>query len=303
MSYDTWKASVVGKRIDIDNSGDFDCVDIPKSWAVYLFGNWTTTLGYGNAKDIYANANPKYWQKIPNDKTNASQLPQQGDVMVFGPTPASGYTNQTQNPYGHTGVVDSATSSGYTIIQQASGTNAAASARYWAWKYRPCIGWLRPIAQVTAPPAQGEDMAMTADFVTKMYQYVGGRTPTKSEIDGQVKSGTPASLLNGFIANHDTAVERLGAQITTLEAQVKSLTATVTTLQKNLDSLNQELATADDDNADLKKTNEALTTRQAELNKIIQVQQNQLLANNCTTSVSIKQAVRVLVQAFKDWIK
>jgi hypothetical protein len=293
MSYATWRNQTIGQRIDIDHTGDFDCTDIPKTWAVYLFGNWTTTLGYGNAKDIYANANPKYWQKIPNDKSNANQLPQQGDVMVFGPTPAAGYTNQYDNPYGHTGVVDSATSSGYTIIQQASGTNAAASARYWAWKYRPCIGWLRPIPQVSTP--QGGDM-LTRQNIIDEYQVNRGAAPSEAEIAAHLNGGTWASLSLGF--KTENAARRAAA-----DKAVKDVQALLSTKTK-------ELETSEYANTDLKRTITGQQTQIGELNKYKQVQakeigklQNLLVTHGGEATITVKQAVQVLVRAFKDWIK
>lgn len=154
ISYQTWKSSTVGRGWDMDGSGDWDCVDVPKSWAVALYGDWVHTIGYGNAKDLFANASDDFFGKITNDRNDPNQLPIQGDILVFGATPEAGYANTFQNPYGHTGVLDSCDSNGYTIISQASGTGELAEPRYNAWNFRPCIGWLRPrnITPPAAPP-------------------------------------------------------------------------------------------------------------------------------------------------------
>lgn len=145
MSYDTWKTKVMsGPPIDIDHSGDADCVDVPKSWAIDCFPNvrWQDSIGYGNAKDLYFGSSPKYFQKIPYAK---GLIPKQGDIIVFDATPASGYTNQYINPDGHTGIVDAANSSTYTLIQQESGTGEKPHLATWAWNYRPPLAFLRPI--------------------------------------------------------------------------------------------------------------------------------------------------------------
>jgi len=76
------------------------------------------------------------------------------------------------------------------------------------------------------PTSQGENqMGMSNDFVTKMYQYVAGRNPSSDEVAAQAAHGTPASLLQGFIDNKDLATVNLGATIAQLNNTVSSLTA------------------------------------------------------------------------------
>lgn len=149
--FQQWKNNTLGQGWDIDGSGDWDCVDMAKSWAVFLYGDWVNTIGYGNAKDLFYGASDYYFDKIVNDVNDPNQLPQQGDIMMFDATPHAGYTNTYNNPYGHTGVLDSADGNGYTIIAQASGTGQVAHLDTKPWKYRPCIGWLRPKDLTPAP--------------------------------------------------------------------------------------------------------------------------------------------------------
>lgn len=158
MNYASWRSKILNSPpIDIDNSGDFDCVDVPKDYAISLFPGvrWQDSIGYGNAKDLFIGANPKYFEKIPYRK---GLIPKQGYVAVFGATPAPGYTNQYVNPDGHTGVIDSANGSIYTLIQQDSGTGEKPHLATWPWDYRPPIGFLRPIVVNTV---KEEVMAMT----------------------------------------------------------------------------------------------------------------------------------------------
>ena len=153
--YQAWRQQTVdpGVGIDIDNSGDFDCVDVSKSWAVFNYGNWIDTIGYGNAKDLYNGASDHYFEKIPNNPDDPNQLPLQGDILMFSETPYPGYTNQYNNPYGHTGVLDSCDATGYTLISQSSGTGQPPQPHYATWHFRHCIGWLRPRDLTPAPPA------------------------------------------------------------------------------------------------------------------------------------------------------
>ena len=138
-------------------------------------------------------------------------------------------------------------------------------------------------------PVQGDDMPLTRQDIIDEYQVNRGANPSEAEIAGHLKGGTWRSLSLAFKKeNNDrrAAADKLAND-----------------LQAQLTAKQLELDEADNRSDDLNKTIDNLTTRQGELNKIIQVQQNQLTANNCTTTVSIKQAVQVLVQAFKDWIK
>src|SRR6185295_1372087 len=122
--YAAWKKSVLGvKPLDIDNSGSVDCVDVPKSWAQFLFPGvpWQTSVGYGDARFTFDNANPFYFDKLRNaGGSKPSVTPKQGDVAVYGLTPSLGFVNQYENPYGHVGVVDSVYDGGVTLVQQES---------------------------------------------------------------------------------------------------------------------------------------------------------------------------------------
>lgn len=152
--YSDFKASVQGTVV-----GDGQCVALvvnnSRAYIEHLFPgvNWTTIIApVTGAKDIAGKPN-SYLTWIANDHNNPDQLPIQGDIMVFDATPQAGYTNQFNNPYGHTGVCDSADPSGYSLLQQNSPTNgAAANVTRYAWKYRPCLGWYRANTPSTTPP-------------------------------------------------------------------------------------------------------------------------------------------------------
>jgi hypothetical protein len=162
MSYATFKANVLGKHI-----GDSQCVALvvnnPQAWAEVLYPSvvWTNIFApVVGARQLFSDANPAYFTPIANDHNNPSQIPQQGDIMVFDATPHVGYTNTFVNPYGHTGLCDSADASGYNLLQQnAPASGAPVNVTHYAWNVRPCIGWLRPVvhsapAPVPTPVAQ-----------------------------------------------------------------------------------------------------------------------------------------------------
>lgn len=146
--FSTWKNSVIGVGLDIDHAYQNQCVDVVLSWGQVLFPGipWNVVFPpVPDAKDLFANCNKKYFTPIVNNHDDPNQVPEQGDIMVFGPTPEPGYSNQFLNPAGHTGVCDSATSEGYMLVQQ-DGSNPKGKTfeAFAVWKFRPCTGWLTP---------------------------------------------------------------------------------------------------------------------------------------------------------------
>ena len=154
--YQGWKPTVLGEVI-----GDGQCVSLvvnnPKAYAEALFPgiNWQSIFPpVGAAKQLMSDANQQYFEAIPNDHNDPNQVPQQGDVMVFDATPQAGYTNSFNNPYGHTGICESADANGYVLLQQNSPfSGVPVNATHYPWNYRPCLGWLRPVSQVAPAPA------------------------------------------------------------------------------------------------------------------------------------------------------
>ena len=148
--YPAFKAKVLGKVI-----GDGQCVALivnnSNAYTEFLWPGVTWTNIFApvpSAKDLFTDANPKYFQAIANNHNDPNQVPLQGDVMVFGPTPAPGFSNTFNNPDGHAGICDSASSAGYALLQQNSPSSGSpVNVKQYPWKFRPCIGWLRPVAQ------------------------------------------------------------------------------------------------------------------------------------------------------------
>lgn len=153
MSYLAFKQSVLGKKI-----GDGECVSLvvnnPQAYCEYLFPGirWTEIMApVEGAKDLAGKSN-KYLTWVPNDHANVNQLPEQGDIMVFGATPAAGYTNTYDNPYGHTGICDHATATYYSLLQQnAPAFGQSVNVTTYGWRVRPCLGWYRPKVSTPKP--------------------------------------------------------------------------------------------------------------------------------------------------------
>lgn len=250
MAYADFKAAMLARTtgLDIDGSGDFDCVDIAKAYAQNLFGTYSGIVGYGNAVDLWGNINETYFTKIANDPKDPNQLPLQGDIMVFGATPKLGYTNQYDNPFGHIGVCDSANSSGYTLLQQSSGTGKKPWLQYQPWNFRPTLGWYRP-KQVTT---QGDTMNQEAG--TEMYRTVLHREPESAAGASQWNGQTPAAALRAvrgaewqILDNKLKAYDTLQAQVAELsnrptKAEYETLVSTINAAKDTAASLEAQLA-------------------------------------------------------------
>lgn len=130
-SLQTWKNSVFGKRIDFDNAS-YDCVDVSKSWIMYLTDkNWTEVAGWGNAKDIYS-----FWKDTFLSKVPRGNAPQLGDIVVM--------NGQVGGGYGHTGVVVGIDGRNITIYQQNTFTQQAVYTGVFDAYASYITGFLRP---------------------------------------------------------------------------------------------------------------------------------------------------------------
>lgn len=149
MTFEQWRAGAIGRGMDPDGVYGFQCTDVAKDYAQAIFPgvSWVNSIGYGDAKNLYAGANGKYFDKIPNDPHDPNQLPITGDIIV--------YNSTATNPYGHIAVVVSANSAGVTVIEQDGFSPTKPAYQYMrAWGRAPCIGWLRPKLTVNVAPDQ-----------------------------------------------------------------------------------------------------------------------------------------------------
>lgn len=192
-TFTDWKDSVLGKALDIDNNSGPQCVDTIKSWAEYITGkSWTVTVGFGNAKDVFDNASSVYFDKIVNDHSNASQVPVQGDIVVFAASTEPGYTSVYPNPYGHTAVVEDASPNRLILVQQDGSTGqGTVQVKERQWRYTRCIGWLHP--------KSGSDPVQTTHPETVKPGTWNVRTAPS--LDGAIRAG---NVLGGQV--YDTII-------------------------------------------------------------------------------------------------
>lgn len=156
----TWENGVLGKVLDTDNVAKDagQCSQVPISWAEYCFPGIVHTkllpAANGNGGvDTWADRGTAYFTWIANNPSDRNQLPLPGDVIVFGATPAKGFTMTYENPYGHAAVVKAASVSGYTIVEQNEPVGSGVHDGSYPWSLRPALGWFRPNLPmaVTAP--------------------------------------------------------------------------------------------------------------------------------------------------------
>lgn len=176
--YQTWKNSVLGQPLDIDRAYGDQCVDVVLDWGEALFPGvaWSTLFPpVPAAKQLFESHNDKYFEAITNNHNDSNQLPEQGDIMVFDGRP--GYED------GHTGVCDSASPEGYTLVMQ-DGSNPIGTTflQFRPWAYRSCIGWLRARDQVpvgTTPSQSSDSKLFLPSSVLKwrVYRVAGPWTP------------------------------------------------------------------------------------------------------------------------------
>ena len=218
--YLDWKPTVLGKVI-----GDGECVALvvntPQSYveALYPGIKWQTIIpSVPSAKDLFGDANEAYFQTITNDHANVYQLPLQGDIMVFGATPAAGYTNNFVNPDGHCGVCDSATPTGYTLLQQNSPSSGSpANLKEYPWNFRPCLGWLRPVSTPTPTPPVPQGQTIFLPKTTgpwHLYKVGGPYNPNvKADVKGILyPSKFPPGLTYAIVNNRGNGVYTINTQ-------------------------------------------------------------------------------------------
>ena len=214
-SFNAWLATVNGKKL-----GNGDCGQVPYSWASYL----NPSLPHGGLPTVtdskdFAGFSGNGWTWIANNHNDPNQVPVQGDVMVFGATPASGYTNTYPNPAGHSGVCDSATSATYTLVQQnAPSTGEGVNVTTYPWKFRPCLGWIHygsysPPAPTPSPtPAPAQTITLPATTGPwHLYEPGGPYNPNNAaDVLGQlVPSKFPGGLTYTILATLGNGVYRI----------------------------------------------------------------------------------------------
>ncbi|MFT4471690.1 CHAP domain-containing protein [Arthrobacter sulfonylureivorans] len=142
--------TAVGRGMNPDRAYDYQCKDLADQYGMEIFGTKLfVAIGAGDAKFVLARANTKYWTVIKDDFGNANQIPQRGDLIVWG--------GNANNPSGHVALVEKADQYGVDVFQQDGFNRFTPTHRArlgYDNKYTGrVIGWLRPKLTVTAKVA------------------------------------------------------------------------------------------------------------------------------------------------------
>lgn len=218
----TWKNAVNGVGLNVDGAFGDQCVDVDLSWGMACFPGyaWSTIFPpTPYAKNLLETYNPKFFTRVYNDHNDPNQLPPQGAVVVYGATPAAGYTNQFPNLAGHTGVCDYANLVGVNLVQQdGSNPNGRTFIAMRAWRYSPCLGWLIP-KTAPAPPAPAPTPAPTGKTlflpasVQKWRVYnLGGPYVVGRELGFIWPSYFPPGLTYKILGNIAGSIYRINTQ-------------------------------------------------------------------------------------------
>jgi hypothetical protein len=252
-----WFNTILGTKLDPDGHYGLQCVDLVDHYAQYIFGvPWQQCVGGVNgAKDLMRVAPSEYWIKIYNDPNNPNQIPERGDVFVFG----GDYLNE----FGHTGATDYASLLQLDVVQQ----DGFAKPRRWVdgayYSDKPAhratlgyyqlgtgelLGWLRPrpekiigggesinpAGEITTP----QETELSAEEVNKILSAIADIA--KPGVAGERNAGPLYDLVqavNGLpSAVWKTPVTRDGQKIIALQevADAKTIALRVETALKTL---------------------------------------------------------------------
>lgn len=205
--------SAAARHIDDDADGSYDCVDIPEDWCQYLWPSVPINhiLGYGNAKDLYANASSQYFEKLPPNITA-----QAGDIPVWGATPT--------NAYGHIAVTIHDDGTNLTVVEQNTYTQEAATIAHRS--HTNIIGFLRPKEnQVSAD-------AVTEHELNVLFQRFNGVPANQNDKNKFI--GRPLSDVLDYLTTNPTGVAYTHKISVALDAHTSSVPAELVVQLKEL---------------------------------------------------------------------
>lgn len=167
MTYASFKAEWLGRRVDVDSVYSYQCVDLILQYLKECAG--VATGVWGNAID-YAN---KPTAAFVQTTTRVSDL-QQGDIVVL--------YGLSGNPYGHIGILDNVQGSNIALLEQngaGSGTGTGRDA-ISVWRTVPksriaAIYRLKAFFPAPAPPPPARSTVFLPSSVRSWRLYpVGG---------------------------------------------------------------------------------------------------------------------------------
>ena len=177
MSYQDFKNSVIGTRIDYDHVYAYQCVDLILAYAKY----------YGIPSGVWGNA-IDYWNRpSPALLTKFSLVSgtdcQQGDIVVL--------YGLSGNPYGHIGICESQTATTVKLLEQNMSGSGTGLGRDAIGIYRDIpksriAGLLRPKAvpapAPTPPPARSTVFLPGSERSWSLYYVGSGLRPGTSDV-------------------------------------------------------------------------------------------------------------------------
>ena len=150
QTIEEWLNSAVGVGMDPDGAYGYQCVDLVDQYGQDIFGvRWPVCVGgVSGANQLLDVVPDEYWIRINNDLSNPDQIPERGDVVVFG--------GDSTNQWGHTAVVLKADSTWMHVVQQNGNTNWLPAGlddlHYYQRGTGTVTGWLRPREEKLLPP-------------------------------------------------------------------------------------------------------------------------------------------------------
>ena len=190
------------------NVGD---TDANKGQCVGLVEVYTDALNiphtWGNATDLFNNADPTYFKKTVNNPNDLNQFPAKGDILVisgkFNPNPDG------SDGDGHTGIVWTATGTNVTLFEANDPFGSAPHLQDYS-EYPDVIGWLTPIAQLpdtTSPlPANYADIIKKATAYDSVCVFLGLPLDTDFENDTDPNAETVKKAINDLKVKAETPV-------------------------------------------------------------------------------------------------
>src|ERR1044072_6342546 len=107
---ESWIDGAVGRGMNPDGAYGYQCKDVADDYVIALFGDWVNTLRPGDAKDVFDNSSPDFFEKIRNDPNDPNQTPVRGDLMCWNANMGGGA--------GHIAFVEGAGPNGFDVIEQ-----------------------------------------------------------------------------------------------------------------------------------------------------------------------------------------
>ena len=186
MTVREWVNQWNGRGIDEDGAYGNQCWDLAAKYAKELIGCPrlpTKPGGNGGARhvfEIFMAPLPQYFDRIVNDPNNPNQVPQPGDLIVWGAPMGTLVENGVSTAYGHIAVVLEAHpgESKFKVFEQTAAVGVASEV---VRNYRYVLGWLAPKVRPAfdaAPAPAVEEPAWTAPAMPAGEHYLLAKEDT-----------------------------------------------------------------------------------------------------------------------------